>query len=580
MCGIVFTIYKNENTLDEEEWRSLVHLNAQRGPSAQKEIKHQIEAYNLSVFSSVLHLRGDKVAMQPHERGGNIFCWNGEIFEGIDVNAHENDGMKLFDQLCQPDATVADILGTVEGPYAFVFYQRDTNIVYFGRDPLGRRSLVVKLISDAQQSLTIASVSNGDQGFEELPANCLFSLSLAEPTLKLHQVPRKSADTSDKFTAPRRLCPELPPPNHPIPADPLSKLWRTTVNEYLYHLDQSVALRTQDIPRYNSLDATSSRVAVLFSGGIDSTVIAFLAHRHLPVTEPIDLLNVAFENPRTLNSSTPPSSKRNKKSKSNESPPVVPESTKYMVPDRITGLAQLEEFRRLAPDRIWNFVEINIPYEESTAHRETIEQLMAPSKTIMDFSLAQALYFASRGRGYLRKGEEEAEFYDSPARVILSGLGADELIGGYIRHKNAFKHGQWQGLLDELQLDVDRIHTRNLGRDDRIIASHGKETRYPYLSLSLIAFLSNLPIYLKVDPRVVAANSQDGDLANWNEITSSDLAIAGLPGDKLLHRLAARQLRLEGAARRAKRAMQFGSRSARMEGGEGNKKIKGNASLN
>jgi asparagine synthetase B (glutamine-hydrolysing) len=126
---------------------------------------------------------------------------------------------------------------------------------------------------------------------------------------------------------------------------------------------------------------------------------------------------------------------------------------------------------------------------------------------------------------------------------------------------------------------VDRIHTRNLGRDDRIIASHGKEARYPYLSLSLIAFLSDLPIHFKVDPRVMATSNQDEDMMDSNEMTSK-LTIAGLPGDKVLHRLAARQLKLEGAARRAKRAMQFGSRSARMEGGEGNKKIKGSASLN
>ncbi len=67
----------------------------------------------------------------------------------------------------------------------------------------------------------------------------------------------------------------------------------------------------------------------------------------------------------------------------------------------------------------------------------------------MDLSLAQALYFASRGVGYIEK-EGVKEPYTSPARVLLSGLGADELLGGYIRHRNAYKHTGWQGLLDEV----------------------------------------------------------------------------------------------------------------------------------
>ena len=66
-------------------------------------------------------------------------------------------------------------------------------------------------------------------------------------------------------------------------------------------------------------------------------------------------------------------------------------------------------------------------------------------------SLAQALYFASRGVGTIKKqGANDVQPYVSTARVILSGLGADELLGGYIRHKNAFKHAGWQGLVDEV----------------------------------------------------------------------------------------------------------------------------------
>lgn len=40
---------------------------------------------------------------------------------------------------------------------------------------------------------------------------------------------------------------------------------------------------------------TGAAVCVLFSGGIDSTVLAALAHAHVPEADPIDLVNVCFD---------------------------------------------------------------------------------------------------------------------------------------------------------------------------------------------------------------------------------------------------------------------------------------------
>jgi len=162
----------------------------------------------------------------------------------------------------------------------------------------------------------------------------------------------------------------------------------------------------------------------------------------------------------------------------------------------------------------------------------------------MDMSLALALYFASRGIGQVRSSPDGGpKPYTSTARVLLNGLGSDELLGGYGRHRSAFNAGGWSSVIDELQLEIDRIPTRNLGRDDRVISSHGKETRHPFLSLTVVDFLAKLPVHLKMDPRL-----ENG------------------MGDKLLLRLAARKVGLAEASKRKKRAMQFGSHSARMEG--------------
>ena len=108
----------------------------------------------------------------------------------------------------------------------------------------------------------------------------------------------------------------------------------------------------------------------------------------------------------------------------------------------------------------------------------------------------------------------------------------------------------------QLQLELDRIPTRNLGRDDRVISSHGKETRHPFLSLSVVTFLADLPVHIKVDPRL-------------------ELGV----GDKMLLRLAARKVGLVEASQRKKRAMQFGSHSARMEVGGNDKEKRGDLLL-
>lgn len=62
----------------------------------------------------------------------------------------------------------------------------------------------------------------------------------------------------------------------------------------------------------------------------------------------------------------------------------------------------------------------------------------------------------------------------SAARVVLLGHGADELCGGYGRHRTAFRTRGWPGLAEELQLDMGRLWLRNLGRDDRLVADHGR----------------------------------------------------------------------------------------------------------
>nr|XP_053646974.1 asparagine synthetase domain-containing protein 1-like [Cherax quadricarinatus] len=130
----------------------------------------------------------------------------------------------------------------------------------------------------------------------------------------------------------------------------------------------------------------------------------------------------------------------------------------------------------------------------------------------------------------------------NPPQVLLCGMGADEQLGGYSRHRARFTAAGWSALLEEISLEISRIHTRNLGRDNRILSDHGRAPRFPYLDEDVVNFLNSLPVWIKANlylPRGV--------------------------GEKLVLRVAAAHLGLTAAAVLPKRAIQFGSRIAKLE---------------
>ncbi|KAG0251040.1 hypothetical protein BG011_007890 [Mortierella polycephala] len=603
MCGILFSIQGQRTDSQEayaRTWATLQELNSRRGPSAQDvytvslaqdEISSRVGL--MTFYGAVLHLRGDFVTRQPHvSETGNVLLWNGEIFDGIFVGHHQNDGRVLMDQLdkLSLDKGIKDhtsaflgIMAKIEGPYAFVYYHASSNRVYFGRDCLGRRSLLWHKEQQIEGGMDLPFIltSVGYSSFksdllplDEVPADGIYCLSIQSNGIKsLDRYPWIPSTIDQRVEQESLYTMQLPfgrvnstipsedqlsepfPENlkfdqaHPEVVPPVTEDMKRAISDMIEALGDSVRRRVQDIPRTGMIH--DARVGILFSGGLDCLCLAALADKFLPEGEAIDLLNVGFENPRSEKARAMEEAlalKRLKKqglSNSNNhtgenNKPKAP-STKYNVPDRITGYESLSELRRIAPHRHWNFVEVNIPFEEATAKRSEILERIAPLETVMDLSIAMAFWFAARGIGYIKNEQDEMVPYTSQAKVLLSGLGADEQLGGYSRHKEQFKTASWEGLIQELQLDLDRISTRNLGRDDRIISDHGKEARYPFLCTNVVQFLSDLRVDLKVDlryPRGV--------------------------GEKIILRHVARELGFDRSSSHWKRAVQFGARTAKM----------------
>ena len=121
----------------------------------------------------------------------------------------------------------------------------------------------------------------------------------------------------------------------------------------------------------------------------------------------------------------------------------------------------------------------------------------------------------------------------------MLGMGADELLAGYARHRTAFKRGGLAELEREVGVDVARIATRNLGRDDRVTAAWAREARYPFL-----------------DEYVVRCVRMDLGAS------VADLALPPGDGCKRALRSLALSLELPRTATLVKRAIQFGTRIA------------------
>ncbi len=331
---------------------------------------------------------------QPISDGKSALVFNGEIYNYKNFKA-KSDAEALFKILKKYGF---DGLSKVDGVYAFAFIPDiNSEEVWLGRDILGVKPLWISV--DGRPKFASEAKAIERDAWPVLPGErlVLTKKGIAERTrVRLERVPPKKKTHKD-----------------------LKK-----------YIEKAVEKRTKGL----------KEVALLFSGGVDSTLLYVLLSEHVKVKAYTagfpDSQDVAF-------------AKR---------------ASEEMGIDLVVEELDLKQ------------VEGELPY--------LVKQL--ETTNVMKIGVAFPFYIASK------KAREDG------IKVIFSGLGTEELFAGYERHIEAYKQGGWEGLNQAMWDGLETMWDRDLYRDDLATMANSVELRLPFLDLDVVKEAMSLHPSLKL----------------------------------------------------------------------------------
>ncbi|HID47795.1 MAG TPA: asparagine synthase (glutamine-hydrolyzing) [Methanococcaceae archaeon] len=323
------------------------------------------------------------------------------------------------------------ILQELDGEYAYCIYDREENKLLLARDTFGVKPL---FYIDTERYFAFASERKGLWYLLRSIDNLSFK--------EIYNYPVASLDPNSQ------LIYNLDENRFHIVKN-IQKIRMDYFNQYkngdavsdyeLCKREVEKALWNGVIKRVRGLD----KVGIIFSGGVDSTLVAKMASEYCKVT---------------------------------------------LYTSGLEGCEDLEYGERIAED-------LGLKLRMKVIDREEYEEYLLKVAyaideiDLMKLSVGVPIYVAS-----------EMARRDG-IKVVLSGQGADELFAGYKRYQRILLTRGEEELKKILYRDVMNIHRVNLERDDHCTMANSVELRVPFLDKSLVEVALSLPLRYKINER-------------------------------------------------------------------------------
>lgn len=396
MCGIVGFI---SNIREEDLILSITKSMSHRGPDEINTAIYPIGDKLLHLGSARLSITGLKDGGMPMEdKNGNVLIYNGEIYEldklksnySLDLNS-KSDTRHLLNILSFQNI---DEINNLNGMYAFGYYDKANQRIVLGRDKLGIKPLYFG--------------SNNNYSF--------YFSSEIKPLITHNIIENRITENSitnylysGGVNTLEGLYGEL---NSQIPGS----ITEYTNNKIIKNINlktnyKNPQNKTGSIQEFNSLfsnalnDQLNAEVPVniLLSGGVDSSLVALFAKKHL--NRNVTAYSLGYENE------------------------IYNESNEA---DKISNELDL------------NLVKFNFPQNQNELIiDELINKLPEP---IADPSIVPSYYLSKR----------VSEF----TKVVITGDGADELFGGYEWYRGALISKYMPNIISPLLNLISKIKTR------------------------------------------------------------------------------------------------------------------------
>ncbi len=361
---------------------------------------------------AVLDKRGGDVTLSSNDKQPHVHIGNATVlFDGQVYSPKGAPGAEIIaEKLEKTDGIKASeaFLTEVEGDFSFMIAEAERIIA--GRDPVGVKPLYYG------ETRTVAALASNRKTLWKLGIDEAQSF----PPGHLGLVSREGF----KFKPVKTLA-------YPQPKSTTMREAAETLQNLLETSIRRRVLGTKEI-------------AVAFSGGLDSSVVAFLASK-CPVD--VHLVHVSLE-------------------------------------DR----PETEETKRAAD-------ELDLPLQVYLFREADVEKVVS---NVVELIEEPDPVKASIGVPFYWTAEKTVE---AGFKVLLAGQGADELFGGYQRYVNEYLLHGAEAVRKTMFDDVVGIHESNIERDAKICGFHNVELRLPFASYKLAEFAVALPVELKIERR-------------------------------------------------------------------------------